>query len=283
VVEGPFDVVGVNPALTTIAPTILITNTSGPFLTLQGISAGVTDLLFHYPNQVGSGAAAPSVYPYTISVVNAPAAKIARCTVTNAYDFLDIEVGRAMAQDLFIGAFNTGVNITSAGDHVTLRNLLSCRHTTSGVSWETMFRRRLAATLLVMALLGANTAAAAVCEGYCAGSGQKKADHHHQTEARLASPRHHSHVQRASVDCPECLNSVGRSSLHPPRCGMLGQVQALQETRRASFLDRGVLQPDTTRFSTGFWPGPIETEGFLPFQSPPQISSFEPTRVALRI
>jgi hypothetical protein len=125
VVEGPFDVVGVNPALTTIAPTILITNTVNPFLTLQGISAGVTDLLFHYPNQVGSSAAAPNVYPYTISVVNAPSAKIARCTVTNAYNFLDIEVGRAMAQDLFIGAFNTGVNIASAGDHVTLRNLLN--------------------------------------------------------------------------------------------------------------------------------------------------------------
>src|SRR5580658_10892169 len=53
-VEGPFDVTGVNPALTTIAPTLLITNTSSPFLTLQGIGAGVTDLLFHYPNQVAS-------------------------------------------------------------------------------------------------------------------------------------------------------------------------------------------------------------------------------------
>ena len=123
--QGPFDVAGVNPAVTTIAPTLLITNTSGPFITLQGIGAGVTDLLFHYPNQAGSSAAAPNVYPYTISVVNAPAAKIARCTVTNAYNFLDIEVGRAMAQDLFIGAFHTGVNISVAGDHVSLRNLLN--------------------------------------------------------------------------------------------------------------------------------------------------------------
>ena len=124
-VQGPFDVAGVNPAVTTIAPTLLITNTSGSFITLQGIGAGVTDLLFHYPNQVGSSASAPNVYPFTISVVNAPAAKIARCTVTNAYNFLDIEVGRAMAQDLFIGAFNTGVNISVAGDHVSLRNLLN--------------------------------------------------------------------------------------------------------------------------------------------------------------
>lgn len=124
-VEGPFDVAGVNPALTTIAPTLLITNTNAPFLTLKGIGAGVTDLLFHYPNQVSSGASAPNVYPFTISVVNAPGAKIARSTVTNAYNFLDIEVGRVAAQDLFIGAFNTGVHIDHTEDHVTLRNLFN--------------------------------------------------------------------------------------------------------------------------------------------------------------
>ena len=123
-VEGPFDVGGATPAATTIAPTILITNTSGPFLTLQGIGSGVTDLLFHYPNQVPSSAAAPNVYPYTI-LVTAPGTKVARSTVTNAYDFLDIEAGRVIAQDLFIGALHTGINIDHAYDHVTLRNILN--------------------------------------------------------------------------------------------------------------------------------------------------------------
>ena len=123
-VEGPFDVAGVNPATTTIAPTLLITNTTSPFLTLGGIGAGVTDLLFHYPNQVGSSANAPNVYPYTILVTN-PGTKIARSTVTNAYNFLDIEVGRTMAQDLFIGAFNTGVKLDHVYAPVTLRNLLN--------------------------------------------------------------------------------------------------------------------------------------------------------------
>jgi hypothetical protein len=123
-VEGPFAAAGVNPALTTIAPTLLITNTSSPFLTLQGIGAGVTDLLFHYPNQVATSAAAPNVYPYTI-LVTAPGTKVARSTVTNAYNFLDIEVGRVMAHDLFIGAFHYGVNIDHAHDHVTLRNLFN--------------------------------------------------------------------------------------------------------------------------------------------------------------
>jgi Pectate lyase superfamily protein len=122
-IEGPFDVPGINPATTVVAPTLLITNTSGPFITLQGIGAGVTDLLFHYPNQVASSAATPNVYPYTI-LVSAPGTKVVRSTVTNAYNFLDIEIGRTMAQDLFIGAFNTGVNIDHTQDHVTLRSLI---------------------------------------------------------------------------------------------------------------------------------------------------------------
>lgn len=123
-VEGPFDVAGVNPAVTTIAPTLLVTNTGSPFITLQGIGTGVTDLLFHYPNQVASSAAAPTVYPYTILVTNA-GTKVARSTVTNAYNFLDIEAGRSMGEDLFIGAFNTGVHIDHTYDHVTLRNLVN--------------------------------------------------------------------------------------------------------------------------------------------------------------
>jgi hypothetical protein len=122
-IQGPFDVIGVDPASTTIAPTLLITNTTAPFITLAGLGAGVTDLLFHYPNQVKTIASAPTVYPYTIEVNSAVAGKVARSTVTNAYNFLDIQLGRVMAQDLFIGAFNIGVNIDHTQDFVTLHNL----------------------------------------------------------------------------------------------------------------------------------------------------------------
>ena len=130
-IEGPFDVEGASPAVTAVGPTLLVTNTSAPFITLQGVGAGVTDLLFHYPNQVGVTASAPDVYPYTI-VAAAPGTKVARSTVSNAYNFLDIESGRVLAQDLFIGAFNIGVNIDHAHDHVTLRNLLNT------VYWDVM-------------------------------------------------------------------------------------------------------------------------------------------------
>jgi hypothetical protein len=133
-VEGPFDVAGVDPALTAVAPTLLITNTNAPFITLNGLGAGVTDLLFHYPNQVNTSASAPAVYPYTI-VSNFPATKIARSTVTNAYNFLDIDNapgsnGRVIAEDLFIGAFNIGVHIDHTYDFTTLHNL---HH---GVFWD---------------------------------------------------------------------------------------------------------------------------------------------------
>jgi hypothetical protein len=129
-IEGPFDVAGVDPAVTAVAPTLLITNASAPFITLTGLGAGVTDLLFHYPNQVKTSASAPTVYPYTIQVTSAVAGKVVRSTVTNAYNFLDIELGRVLAQDLMIGAFNIGVNIDNTEDFVTLRNLHN------GVFWD---------------------------------------------------------------------------------------------------------------------------------------------------
>jgi Pectate lyase superfamily protein len=130
-IEGPFDVEGASPAATSVAPTLLVTNTSAPFITLNGLGAGITDLLFHYPNQVGISASAPNVYPYTI-LAGYAGTKVVRSTVTNAYNFLDIESGRVLAQDLFIGAFNIGVNVDHAYGHVTLRNLL---HT---VYWDVM-------------------------------------------------------------------------------------------------------------------------------------------------
>jgi Pectate lyase superfamily protein len=132
-VEGPFDDgSGVNPGVTTIAPTLLVTNSSAPFITLNGLGAGVTDLLFHYPNQVHNSASSPNVYPYTI-VAKAPGTKVVRSMTSNAYNFLDIESGRVIAQDLFIGAYNIGINIDHANDHVTLRNVM---HSVFWDSWE---------------------------------------------------------------------------------------------------------------------------------------------------
>jgi hypothetical protein len=126
VIEGPFDVKGVNPAKTAIAPTLLVTNTSAPFITPNGLGSGVTDLLFHYPQQVKTSTSAPTVYPFTV-VSNFPGTKVARSTVTNAYNFLDLDSvngnGRVIVEDLFIGAFNIGVLIDHMYDFTTLHNL----------------------------------------------------------------------------------------------------------------------------------------------------------------
>src|SRR5438552_178798 len=84
------------------------------------------------PNQAHTSASSPIAYPYAI-VANAPGTKVLRSMATNAYNFLDIESGRVIAQDLFIGAYNIGVNVDHAYDHVTLRNLLQ---TVFWDSWE---------------------------------------------------------------------------------------------------------------------------------------------------
>jgi len=132
-VEGPFDVPGVNPGKTAIAPTLLVTNTQSPFITLNGLGAKVTDVLFHYPNQVKTSASVPVAYPYTI-VANYPGTKVARSTATNAYNFLDIESihgdGRVTVEDLFIGAFNVGINIDHMYDYTTLHDVRN------GVFWD---------------------------------------------------------------------------------------------------------------------------------------------------
>lgn len=119
--QGPFDINGIDPSLTAVAPTLLITSTNGPFLTLQGVGSGVTDVIFHYPHQVRTTASAPNPYPYTI-LVAAPGTKVARLVVTNAYDFLDIESGRVMVFDLFIGAYHNDIHIDHAYGHVMLHN-----------------------------------------------------------------------------------------------------------------------------------------------------------------
>lgn len=119
--QGPFDINGIDPSVTAVAPTLLVTNTTAPFLTLQGVGSGVTDVLFHYPNQVRTTASAPNPYPYTI-LVAAPGTKVARLVVSNAYNFLDIESGRVMVFDLFIGAYHNDIHIDHAYGHVMLHN-----------------------------------------------------------------------------------------------------------------------------------------------------------------
>jgi hypothetical protein len=146
-----------------------------------------------------------------------------------------------------------------------------------------MLHRRLAATVLVMALLASNTATAAVCRAYCAGIGNNRAAHHHQMETRASAHSHHVHANHHGPSCPECSSMQGRLSMQAPGCGKFTQVQALQESVRAFSADREDLQSDVTQTSISSLAKPIENARFSPLYSPPQLSSFHPVLVSLRI
>jgi hypothetical protein len=146
-----------------------------------------------------------------------------------------------------------------------------------------VLHRRLAAIVLAVALFGANTAIASVCEAYCAGVGKKNSDHHHQTEDTPSSPHHHMHARQHRADCPDCPKTAGQSSLQLRHCGSFAGVQALQENSRVFSDDRAVAQLHVAKSSTGSLLAPIESERFSPLHAPPNISSFQPVLVSIRI
>jgi hypothetical protein len=148
---------------------------------------------------------------------------------------------------------------------------------------KVVLHRRLAAIVLAVALFGANTATASVCEAYCGSVGKKNSDHHHQTAATPSSPHHHLHAQQHRADCPECPKTAGQSSLQLPDCRSFARVQALQENSRVFSDDHALSQLDGAKSSTGSSLAPIKSERFSCFHGPPNISSFQPVLVSLRI
>jgi len=146
-----------------------------------------------------------------------------------------------------------------------------------------VLHRRLAAIVLAVVLFGANTAMASVCEAYCAGMGKKNSDHHHQIAAAPSSAHHHMRAQQHRADCPQCPKIAGQSSQQLPDCGSFALVQALQENSRAFSDDHAISQLDVAKFSTGSSLTPIQSERFWSLHSPPNISSFQPVLVSIRI
>jgi hypothetical protein len=146
-----------------------------------------------------------------------------------------------------------------------------------------MLPRKLAAIALLVALIGANTAMASVCEAYCASGGKKNSDHHHQTAATPSSPHHHMPAQQHRAGCPQCPKTAGQSSLQLPDCGSFARVQALQENSRVFSDDHAVSQLDVAKSFTGSSLTPIQGERFSSLRAPPNISNFQPVLVSIRI
>ena len=149
---------------------------------------------------------------------------------------------------------------------------------------EIVVHRRLAAIVLLVALFGANTAMASVCEAYCAGVGKQKSDHHHQTAAKSSPSHHHMHAQQHRADCRECPKAAGQFSLQPPDCGRFTQVHALGETSRVFSNNLAVPQLNIVSSSVdSSLAAPVESERLSYLHSPPNISNFPPVVVSLRI
>jgi len=154
--DGPFEVFA-NPATGPVAAaTLLVTHTTpnpnwpdAPFIYIgdSNINTAVTDLVFHYPcqkkpdcNQSGPpsfGYCPASPYPpgceprsYPPTIQARQPTRIERITAVNAYNFLDIQVGRVVARDLYIGALMVGISIDNALDRVSISNV---QH---GVFWD---------------------------------------------------------------------------------------------------------------------------------------------------
>ncbi|SRR5712692_4404056 len=174
--------------------------------------------------------------------------------------------------------------IKAGGTDLTVRSVSSreLRGEYAGSIVKIVLHRRLAAIVLLVALFGANTAMASVCEAYCAGVGKKNSDHHHQT-APTPSSHHHMHAPQHRADCQACPKTAEQSSLQLPDCRSFAQVQALQENSRVFSDDHAVSQLDIAKSSTGSSLAPIQSERFSSLHSPPSISSFQPVLVSIRI
>jgi hypothetical protein len=146
-----------------------------------------------------------------------------------------------------------------------------------------VLHRRLAAIVLAVALFGANTAMASVRDAYCASVGKKNSDHHHQRAATPSSPYHHMHAPQHRADCPQCPKIAGQSSQQRPDCGSFARVQALQDNSRVFSDDHAVSQPDVAKSPSGSSLTPIQSQGFSSLHAPPNISSFQPVLVSIRI
>lgn len=130
---GPYDQYG-DPSVTTVAPTLLPTSTTGAaFITLEGNTA-LQDVLVHYPNQVrpdapGAGSSGPNVYPPTVLIEDL--SKVFRCTFDNSYIAIQVIGGRTYLENLQVGGYKNDIVIDHTADFVHIS------HVTTSVFWDT--------------------------------------------------------------------------------------------------------------------------------------------------
>jgi hypothetical protein len=131
---GPYDPPS-DPTVSTVAPTLLPTSTSGSaFISVDGDNSALQNLLFHYPNQVrpdapGVDASGPIGYPPTVLVMQPT--KIFGCSFDNSYIAIQLMVGRVYLENLQIGGYKNDIVIDNAEDFVHIN------HIEATVFWDT--------------------------------------------------------------------------------------------------------------------------------------------------
>lgn len=121
---GPYESTS-NPATSPRqCPILLVDHNTGPAITLNAPGAGVTDILFWYPGQVGPSATTPVVFPPTIRFAEGTGSqKVLRCTFGNSYDGIEILSGRSTVENCLIGAFHNDISVDVAYDWVHLNDI----------------------------------------------------------------------------------------------------------------------------------------------------------------
>lgn len=128
--QGPFELT-TDPAAVTVAPALLITATSGPFITQSAPgflgNNAIQNLVFVWPDQVSATSPPPTVYPYAIHITKG--CHVTGCTFVNAYNGIFVDSGRSFVIDCIIGAMNIGVFVDYLVDNTFLNR----------VRWQSVF------------------------------------------------------------------------------------------------------------------------------------------------
>jgi hypothetical protein len=118
-----------NPGTTTIAPTLLITNTTTTFIQQQTGTGWpgnntIANLVFYYPSQIGpTSSSALTVYPYTITL-DQGAALIDNCWFVNCYDGIFCHNGRITIRNCKFGSLHYGITLDRAIDWIVIDGCL---------------------------------------------------------------------------------------------------------------------------------------------------------------
>jgi hypothetical protein len=144
----------------------------------------------------------------------------------------------------------------------------------------------LTATLL-LALLGANSGASAMCAAYCLSStsAASAAVHHHQMEPQpiSTSTNHHAHTRHHGAACAECRSTSQYGLSQQVDCAKFVQIQALKEASFCFDAPSGVVQIDVADTSAGALSLASHRERFLFRGASPTFRSFNSASVSLRI